>query len=1850
MAEYAGLEIRIGGDTTKLTNALKASTKSAADLQSRIRQATKAMQFDPTDLSNIDTRIKLTGNRMESLSSKVQIVRTAMEQLGSAMTHLKDADGNFKSVKQVASETDNLSLAAKQADERFNGLTDTLAKIYESWNNFSRAQGADYLSDKLDIPRDEAEQLMKASTSASTLVTELKRIRDMRKDPIFGDGKDVFSDADIQKAKELKNLNFHNMFKNGTDLDEMIEKADRLGVVIEESAVENVRGLQTAFKDAQREKKTFDDTLKYEQMGVDIQRYESEIVSMSNDIRRLDDGMTEIGKSEPFQNLESRLREVDAALDNVNNDLERTESAMKLDPSNIDLATRRLGDLQQQANLSEEKASILRQELDMLEADGVKEAAEGHRDLAKWVEESAESARKANIEYNNQKATVSNLDNDVKSLSQRIENMKGSSTITEASQNVIEWKKQTQNLTKAMEDLKVAEQKVSDNQQKLGEIQGNFDKATKDVDEYKSKLDSLEQEYRQLDEAYRKIYNDPNVDFDTKLGMYNRLQELPAEIKRVETSYKGAQEEVKIFNNELELQAERVKISQSALEQQKTKVADLKNTVKELEKTSEVKFFKNPTGEIEKAEGELRELQGELDEAKDKFNQVENAYSAAKSENELAKTANKTRELSAELADTEIQAKATNDAIKGLDMGGILNASTVKSISMTMSATLTPTIAAVGYKMVDASATVDAAYRDMRKTVEGTEEQFEALKKSAIDFSRTHVTSADQILQIEAIGGELGIATEDLETFAEVISNIDVATNLDTESAADALGHLANIMKLSKDDYVGFSDALVRLGNNGASTETEIANIAERIGSMASIVNMSAPDVLAWSSSIASTGQNAEAAGTAISKTMSFFETAVAAAGGTIDTSFESISAAVQNGGSELVVFSNLMGQTAEEFAQAWESDPEAVFNEVTATVDNAKNSLQGIADVAHMTASEFAKTWESDPTAAMEAFIKGLNDIEASGGSADAVLQNFGITSVRQKQAIEGLMQTIGGLDNNLTMSRDAWKGVSDEWGQAGDAANEAAKKAEGFSGQIQILKNMAQIALSELGEGAVPYIKLLSGALEGLSSWFSSVGSGVKTFIVGFGGLAAAAGPLLSMTGTFLTAKQEVKDWLDTTVNATALVKSAFASGGDEAVKALTGTMSAMDKFKLIAKDLGTSLLGSLKVVAIVAALAAIGFAVKKLYDDWKTHVKATSGLTSAMKGIGDAAEASVDGVNAASISLSELVNNSKGYEKRLAGLADTIDESNKQYGQFAGNMNYYSDTISTLGSKSELTQSEAYKLEAALKAVNDACGTTYGLDEYNNIIDTTTGKIMENTDVINANIEARKQQALIEYYSDDYTEAVGQLAEAQENLNTATENYNTLASDQGKHDYLEQAKRTQGAFYDEEKALAAYDYELGLAKDAISNYQQEVNRTQAVVDTLEGKISSATDEMDRANQVIDDAAKAQEAFDRRSAIVAGDVTGNMKRMSDTMDKMGGTDSGFNSIVDGLEAVHVSAEEMNDVDMGNLITSFTDAGSSMSDVIATLENGGVQMTTWNEALEAAPGAAENMGSVTASAFQSMYEIAGENIDGTMSLIAGLDEVQVGDKTFYIGDNGSIVDEQGQIYNIKTDLDTIPTEVITAYYVNDNDAQQKALETKEKLSEIGNENPTPTISVRDNAIGPTNALRDRLNEVGGMTPSPSAYLNDYASDGITYISSRLRGLDGSSATVTIYENTKKTSQATGGMNNVPVIPRHATGYIATGPTLTNQGWIGEDGIEAVANWATGGAVVPLTNKRYMLPIADAIADGMASRVTQAGGDTYSITVYANGDSGDEIAQAVVGAIRSQNLRSGHATVRNVRR
>lgn len=1782
MAEYAGLEIRIGGNTTSLNKALAASTKSAADLQSRLRQITRAMKFDPTNLSNVDTRIRLTSDRMQSLQSKAQLAKTAMQQLGESMVTF---NGERQTVSEVASSVENLSLSAKQADQRFVELRDSLANIYEIWNNAARARGVDFLRDTLGIDANTANELMSTKTSLTDMITELKQINEYRKGGL--DNKPVITKDQMEAIRQLKELNFHGMFENETGLEELVDQATRLGIVIDEDVVDSVRNMRKEFVDAQHDKQALDKALQFDQLGVDIQRIDSEVVSLSNDMRRLDDSITVASSTEQFQTLEARMRTVDAAIDAVNSDLERTESAIKLDPSNIDLAVRRFEDLQQKMALSEEKATILKEQIALLDATGASEAAKDHRDLAKWIEESAEAARKAHSEYTEQKAAVSNLDNEVKNLQQHIAMLGKDSSTASMTDNVQRWLTKTSDLEKAMGRLASSKSGLEDAKAELVRLESELEKASADYEELLEKLRVARADRKGAQGALNNAINTGDAEAIQLWTSY--ISAADEELAGLEESCASAKATVSVLTSDIGIQTSAIEEYGRQISSAETDVTALSSSVEKLEGTKEVQAFKDFPAEIEKSNGKLDELEAELEEARAKEKELGEAYSSARSENELAKSAKKVKELGAELTETEGDAKAAADAINGIKLGSIINPSTIKSIGMTLSATVTPVIMGALREMTEASEAVDSAYRDMRKTVNGTEEEFENLRDAAIEFSRTHMTSADQILEIEAIGGELGIAVENLETFAEVISNLDVATNLDAEEAATALGHLSNILHLSADDYVSFSDALVRLGNNGASTEDEIISIAERIGSMGAIVGMSASDILAWASTIASTGQNVEAAGTAVSRTMSFMETAVAAAGGTLDTSVEAINEAVSNGGDMLTVFASLADMTAEEFAEAWETNSEEMVEGLNEQLENARDSLQMIADVAHMSADEFIEAWETDPTAALEAFIKGLNDIEAAGGSADKVLQDLGIRSVRQKQAIEGLMQTVGGLDDNLTMSKNAWEGISDQWGQAGDAANEAGKKAEGFAGQIQILRNVAQIAFAELGEGAVPILKQITTYVEGLSTWFSNLSVSTKTAIVGIGGFTVALGPMLTLLSTGITTFGNVHKWLDEAVSATSLVRATFMTGGEEAVKALTGTMTTMQKFKAVAVDLGSSLLSAFKVVAVIAALTGLGIAIKKLYDDWKTHEKATKGLAEALENIGKAGHVADEGAEAGFDGLRRLISETGDYEERLAHLSDTLSESNEQYSTYSGRMDYYAGIMRDLGGRTDLTREETAKLAAAVEALNSELGTSYGFDEYGRLIDTATGKVVDNTEAIYDNIEARKNQALVNYYADDYAEATENWAAAQDRVNELQDEYNRLTSEEGHNAFVSDfLDRNWNDNLDaaENAAIAETNYASAVrqTEHAIRTANTELEETEEVMSTIEGKMADAQAQLDESTKSMEEAEKAQEAYARRVNTVTNDITGNMSRLSATITEMGKDDEAFNAIADGLESINVFAYELDNVDMSALVTAFDDVDGSMENVIETLEDAGVSTATWHAAIDEVPEAAERMSWLSAAAFSSLYQAAGSDLGATMELVASLDRVEVGDKTFFVGDGGTIMDEQGRIYDLNTDLANIPDEVIVRLAGEDKDLRDRLLEDKRRLNEFNGTTVSATITVSDYASSTVNNLINKLNAINHIRANPVI-------------------------------TTSK--QATGGMNSRAVIPRHASGFIATGPTYTNQGWIGEDGIEAVANWATGGAVVPLTNRKYMLPIADAIADGMSKR--NSGGVTNNYTVIIDG-------------------------------
>ena len=1753
MAEYAGLEIRIGGDTTKLNKALRASVGAAAELQREIRQITMAMQFDPSNLKNVSTRIKLTSDRMEALRSKVQLAGTAMEQLGEKFTKIKNEDGTPKSVKQLAEETKNVALEAKNADERYNNMVSTIATLYEQFNKVSKNAAIKELAEHVGGVSN-ATEIAKMNTEDFNAA--MKRLK-------------VPADV-VERFEKLSNTQFHFEGRSG-ELDKMLETMKELGVFTEDD-VASVDQLRVQLNKIVDEKAAYDMADQFQELGVRIARDKAEIEGLSTTIRELDTH-SKVSMGDDFIGTKKHIEDIDRAIKALDEDMKRANASLDLDPKNLGAAIRAYDDLAQKADLLRERGEELRANFGRLDTPEVQEAAQEHKNLAEWIEQARKAAQDARATYTQESAELTNL-------------------------------KVAAN--KAGDSIEVLKNKVSAYDRGLA---GNkaFDSVKKQVDEAKTALDSLKMDWG--------MEHTP----DSWIGVIDQFEQLESAVKKSETAIKHAKESYEsIADNSLwsdETKQNRWKQWDDAirsLEDAKKKLVEFKGEYGTLENENsdlnKALNIREAARNLETLEGRLKELNKvrlaspeqydkwveelnrlqeeypeltqEVEKFKTKVNESEEAMNRANGELDLANQTQEWQKLTGEIDENTAAVKENAEALKGVSGsgGGILTASNLKSWGMTLYSTVTPAISSIGYAMVSASEDIDSAYRDMRKTVDGTEQDFQQLYDAAIEFSNTHITSAAQLLEIEAIGGELGIATENLQEFGEVVASLADSTNLSAEDAATALGHLANIMKIEPDQYSGFADALVRLGNNGASTEEEIVNIAERIGSMGAIVGMSTPDVLALASTIAATGQNAEAAGTAISKTMSFMETAVAAAGGTMEVTMDSISAAVAEGGSQLTIFASMSDMTADEFVEAWSNNPEEVFEGLSKGVANARDSLQKIADVAGMSADEFARAWESDPTVALEAFIKGLNSIEESGGSADATLGNLGITAVRQKQAIEGLMQTVGHLDDNLTMSGDAWNGQSDAWGKAGDAANEAAKKAEGFSGQLQILKNMAQGALASLGEGAVPIMKTISDALSDLTKWFESLSTEAKTAAIKTGAFLLALGPGLTIISTFMTSWKNIKGWFAESNSAIALVARAAKVGGKSMVDSLMGVNGAAKATTATVATLGAGIEGIVLSLGKGIISAAIIYGISQLVTEFiklrqeaETSKKATEGLKTALEGVAHVNSDFADSMDGPARSVKELCDEVDRLTERQAELADSISDANTEYSNTMGVVEYYARTVEDLAGKSGRSEEETAKLKAAIEGLNEECGTSYGLNDYGELIDTQTGKVVDNTEAIWDNVEARRAQAIVDYYSGSYDEAVAQMQQWKDALAEAQEKRNELMqSPFYGRDLMDIDESDLDEFREWNAEWSANEQVIN---EAATNYRN----ARDAVDELEQKIGDATDTIDANKRAQEEAAAAAEAAARRQEIVADDVTGNMRRMSDAV----ADDVAFAKMADSLDMLTVSANELDGVDMNRFASSFD---GSMADVMAALEDGGVHLTTFRTAMENAGVSSEMLSSMTAAAFQSLYESCGGSIDKTADALTHMQAVMTtvdGQQvTFYVGDNGTIMDSQGKIYDLDHDIADIPDDVLVKYYGDNTDALNKARAAKEEAKSV--DRTTGTITIK---------------------------ATDYASSVIEKVSRKLAGLGGKNIPI------GAGSSATGSIGSSPYIPRHAKGYIATGPTLTNQGWIGEDGIEAVSNWATGGAVVPLTNTKYMLPIADAIAEGMASRGAGGGGTTYNLYI-----------------------------------
>lgn len=359
----------------------------------------------------------------------------------------------------------------------------------------------------------------------------------------------------------------------------------------------------------------------------------------------------------------------------------------------------------------------------------------------------------------------------------------------------------------------------------------------------------------------------------------------------------------------------------------------------------------------------------------------------------------------------------------------------------------------------------ESSWAGVQKTVDGTAPQMAELEAGLRGLARELPSSHAEIAAVAEAAGQLGIETPNVLGFTRTMIDMGEATNMSAEEAATSLARFMNVMGTSQSEVGRLGASVVGLGNNFATTESEIVQMSQRLSGAGAQANMTEGDVLGIAAAMSSVGIEAEAGGSAMSLTM------------------KRIGREVDTGGSKLELFAQVAGMSAEQFSQAW----------------------------------------KSDPAAALDAFITGLSTVESQGMTTNGVLAELGITGIRESDALLRLSAAAGQGAEGMSLMAEAVQMGNEEFDKGSALIEEASKRYETAESRIAIAKNALVDAGISIGGAVLPAFANLADGVADVAGWFADLPRPVHETVAALGGIAGGAS---LAAGSFLLLFPRVMD----------------------------------------------------------------------------------------------------------------------------------------------------------------------------------------------------------------------------------------------------------------------------------------------------------------------------------------------------------------------------------------------------------------------------------------------------------------------------------------------------------------------------------------------------------------------------------------------------------------------------------------------------------------------------------------------------------------------------------------------------
>lgn len=649
-----------------------------------------------------------------------------------------------------------------------------------------------------------------------------------------------------------------------------------------------------------------------------------------------------------------------------------------------------------------------------------------------------------------------------------------------------------------------------------------------------------------------------------------------------------------------------------------------------------------------------------------------------------------------------------------------------------------------------ASMDFESAITGVAKTTDLTDEELAAMSDSIKALSTEIPATTEEIAAVTEAAGQLGIQKDALLDFTEIMTMLGTATNMTADEAATSLARFANITGMATDNYGRLGSVIVDLGNNFATTESEIVAMGTRLASAGKLAGLTEPEIMALAAAMSSVGIEAEAGGTAMTQTLNAIEKAVA------------------KGGDDLAEFARIAGMSSEEFSSAW----------------------------------------KNDAMSALTSFIGGLGKLDEQGESTVLVLEDLGLTGIRQSNMLKALGLAADQMTGAVNTANTAWQ-------QNTALTNEANKRYATAQSRLTMMQNAYNNLKVAIGDAYTPALSEAYGVGTKVLNEITKFVQANPGVVAAITGLSAALGAAAVAAATFaLKAK-------------IAAAAAAFLTTVTPGVNVIMGVAAAVGVVTAGIIALASSAAND--AVPSVKELTEAARGMREAMDEAKATYDDTVTSTMAAAGVADTYIGKLEELEAAGLNTDEQ---HRQYHNTLALLCQVVPE-------LADYIDLETDTING-GTEALRANTEAWKQNAMQQAYQDQLTELYSqysavlIEAEENSIGLTKAQY---------SLEAAQQKL-----SDTYAQMDALWADAQKQADAYYDQYGyytdaTAFLSQEYYDLQNSIYDTNNEIWAAEKSIKNYNKAMEEDADAVSDAEAEIALAEEAVKNLTASMNEGT-----------------------------------------------------------------------------------------------------------------------------------------------------------------------------------------------------------------------------------------------------------------------------------------------------------------------------------------------------------------------------------------------------------------------